>query len=38
MSARNTRHRWWVAVLVAVLLSTLVLGGRGDAATAYDAE
>ena len=36
--ARSTRHRWWVAVLVAVLLSTLVLGGRGDAATAYDAE
>ncbi len=37
-SARSIRQRWWVAVLVAVLLSTLVVGGRGDAATAYDAE
>lgn len=37
-SARSSRHRWWLAVLVTALLSTLVLGGTGDAATAYDAE
>ena len=37
-NARNTRRRWWAAALLAVLLSTLVLGGKGDAATAYDAE
>ena len=36
--ARIARYRWWVAALVVVLLSTLILGGRGDAATAYDAE
>jgi uncharacterized protein YkwD len=32
---QNARHRWLVAVLVAVLLPTLILGGRGEAATAY---
>ncbi|QIN82858.1 hypothetical protein GBA63_09510 [Rubrobacter tropicus] len=37
-SARATRHRWWVLVLITVLLSTLVLTGRGDASTAYDSE
>ena len=37
-SARSTRHRWWVAGVIAVLLATLVVGGRGDAATTYDAE
>ncbi len=35
---QNARHRWLVAVLVAVLLSTLILGGRGEAATSYDDE
>ena len=37
-TARTTRHRWWVTVVVVALLSTLVLSGRGDAATSYDAE
>lgn len=37
-NGRNLRHRWWVAALAVVLLSTLVFGGKGDAATAYDAE
>ena len=36
--ARVAGQRWWITLLVAVLLSTLVFGGRGDAATAYDPE
>ena len=37
-NARTARHRWWALVVVTVLLSTLVLNGQGDAATAYDSE
>jgi uncharacterized protein YkwD len=36
--ARAARHRWLLAVLAAVLLSTFTLAGSGGAATAYDAE
>jgi hypothetical protein len=37
-SVRATRQRLWILALAAMLLSTLVIGGRGDAATAYDSE
>jgi uncharacterized protein YkwD len=36
--ARGARHRWLLAVLAVVLLSTFGLAGSGDAATAYDDE
>lgn len=37
-SIHGVSRRWFLAVLIATLLSMLVVGGRGDAATAYDAE
>ena len=36
--ARGVRHRWLLAVLAVVLLSTLALAGSGGAASTYDAE
>ncbi len=35
---RGAGHRWLLAVLAVVLLSTFALAGSGGAATAYDAE
>ena len=35
---RGARHRWLLAVLAVVLLSTFALAGSGGAATAYDDE
>lgn len=37
-SVRATRQRLWIVALAVVLLSTLFIGGKGDAATAYDSE
>src|SRR4028118_402536 len=36
--ARGARHRWLLAVIAVVLISTFGLAGSGGAATAYDDE